>query len=168
MNKLKKIMTARRAEYCTKCFAPEVFIKSNTTTHLHKHCEVTQTKKHKFSCLSKTCLKHSWICQDHVEENGPLLAAHHEELATLMRPKKNTEARDTPEEVGPTPTRARQPSKNEHPALFLFCSIPGRYRAANVLCDTGNPHCLFTTGTPKNLCGIRRDPGLWEPLRERS
>ena len=115
-----KIRTAKWAEYCTQCFAPGVIIKRNANTHFREHCKVTQTTKHKFSCLTKTCLKHSWICQDHVEENKPLLAEHHEELATLMG-----EPEENPNKKG---TRSR--AKTEHPALFLFCSIPGRNRTA--------------------------------------
>ena len=111
-------------------------------THSQRYCKVTQATKNKFSCLSNTCLEHSWTCEDHREENTPLLAAHLKELSTLY-----------PSLMKPV-QRKRKP-KDPDPSLFLFCSIPGRYRAANVFFDTGNPHCLFTTGTPQNLCGIR-------------
>ena len=120
MSITEKIRTAKLAEHCPRCFAPGVFLKSksNANTHLQKHCNVTQTTKHKFSCLTKTCLKHSWICQDHVQENEPLLVAHYEELATLMeepeeppknkgiRPRANTK----PNHLGPDVDR-------KHPKL---------------------------------------------------
>ena len=32
--------------------------------------------------MNKSCLKHSWICQDHVDENKPLFAAHYKEFNT--------------------------------------------------------------------------------------
>ena len=79
-----------------------VFIKGNASTHLQEHCKVTQTTKHKFSCLSETCLKHSLVCQDHVEENESLLAAHYEELATLKEElKKNPKNRGTSQNRAP-------------------------------------------------------------------
>ena len=86
MSITEKTRTAKLAEHCLRCFAPGIFIKGNSDANNHhqKNCDVTHTTKHKFSCLKKTCLKHSWICRDHIEENVPLLDAHWEELAASM------------------------------------------------------------------------------------
>ena len=35
----------------------------------------------------QACLTHSWICTDHIEENIPLLNAHHEELQMMINPR---------------------------------------------------------------------------------
>ena len=40
-----------------------------------------EQEKHKFTCLNDTCLKHSWVCQNHADENQPLIAAHQQELS---------------------------------------------------------------------------------------
>ena len=135
--------TSYLAEYCLRCFAPDVFLKNklDCTKHYKNECYVTTHYKHKFYCLNRKCLEHSWTCSAHSLENRLLLAAHHKEI-------------ERSQQTPTTPT-----AKTGHPTLFLFCSIPGRYRAANVFCDTGNPHCLFTTGTPENLCGIRTKRG---------
>ena len=86
----EKTRTAKLAEHCLQCFAPGIFIKGKTdaSNHHQKHCDVTHSTKHKLSYLKKDCLKHSWVCQDHVEENKPLLDALCEELATLMNELK--------------------------------------------------------------------------------
>ena len=82
MNLSEKKRTSKLAKYCLRCFAPKVVIKNTIDCNKHHQteCYVSGTNKHKFSCLSKTCLKHSWICQDHVNENKPLLAAHYKEF----------------------------------------------------------------------------------------
>ena len=85
MDLAEKKRTSKLAEYCLKCFAPNVFIKNTLDCNRHHKtkCYVSGTNKHKFSCLNTSCLKHSWICQNHVDENRPLLAAHYKEFDTM-------------------------------------------------------------------------------------
>ena len=47
--------------------------------HLDTGCYVKGTNKHKYLCLNKACLLHSWICIKHTKENRPLLEAQHKE-----------------------------------------------------------------------------------------
>ena len=42
---------------------------------------MSKTSKNKYSCLNKDCLKHSWVCRDHAEENKPLFDTHCKEMA---------------------------------------------------------------------------------------
>ena len=79
-----KINTSRRAKYCLQCFFPKVFLVNvkDRTKHHETECYVSSTNKHKFSCLNKPCLQHSWTCQNHVDENRPLLDAHYMEFRT--------------------------------------------------------------------------------------
>ena len=81
MNLAEKKRTSKLAEYCLRCFAPKVIIKSTLDYNRHHQtdCNVSSTNKHKFSCLNKSCLQHSWICSDHSDENRPLLDAHYKE-----------------------------------------------------------------------------------------
>ena len=46
---------------------------------------MSRTNKHKFSCLNKSCLQHSWTCHSHTEENRPLLDAHYTEIRRRHR-----------------------------------------------------------------------------------
>ena len=39
--------------------------------HHKTECCVNGANKHRFTCLNKTCLLHSWICREHIDENGP-------------------------------------------------------------------------------------------------
>ena len=74
---------ALEAGYCLRCFSPRIFVMTRTDLIQHRkdECYVKSTNKHKFTCLNKTCLQHSWICRDHTDENRPLLEAHHREAA---------------------------------------------------------------------------------------
>ena len=78
-----KKKTALAAEYCLRCFQPKVFIKTgmDTAKHHDTECYVKGTNKHKYTCLNKACLLHSWICVEHTREKGPLLEAHRKESA---------------------------------------------------------------------------------------
>ena len=69
------------AEYCIQFVSPKVFIKTrmDVVKHLDTGCYVKGTNKHKYTCLNKACLLHSWICIKHTKENRPLLEAHHKE-----------------------------------------------------------------------------------------
>ena len=113
----RRAETAKQADYCTQCFDPDVFM--TDVNHTQHQCKVTKTTKNKFSCLSITCLEHSWTCEDHREENTPLLAAHLEELTTLYPSLM-------------TPVQRKHKPKDPDLPLLYFYSIPGRYRAANV------------------------------------
>ena len=79
MNLAEKERTSKLAEYCLRCFAPKVFPRNTPDCNedCQHECYVSSTNKHKYSCLTKTCLKHSWICEDHIDENKPLRDAHY-------------------------------------------------------------------------------------------
>ena len=88
MDVAEKARISKLAQYCPRCFAPKLIIKrNNCNKHLKIRCHVSSKKKHKFTCLNKACLTHSWICKDHIKENIPLLNAHHEELQMLTSSK---------------------------------------------------------------------------------
>ena len=72
----KKIAMA--AKHCLRCFAPNIFVKTkvDTAKHHETECYVYGINRHKFTCLNRTCLLHSWICKDHIEENGPQSETH--------------------------------------------------------------------------------------------
>ena len=133
---------------------------TNSTQH---RCKVTTRTKNKFSCLSSICLEHSWICEVHREENAPLLAAHLEELDTLC-PSLMTHEHQEHKRTGPSPISRLIDSdmedinwetitetSNNHPSDI---TLP-LYRHLSVLPDTGNPHNLFSTRTPKTLYDTR-------------
>ena len=84
MNSVEKKKTAKAAEYCLQCLVPNVRIKNKTDSNKHnqKRCSVTINMKHKYTCLNTSCLKHSWACIAHAEENRPLTDAHRKELST--------------------------------------------------------------------------------------
>ena len=84
MDPVEKKRTSYLAEYCLRCFAPKVFIKSKLDCNRHHktECYVSVTYKHKFSCLNISCLEHSWTFQNHFNENRPLLAAHYGDINT--------------------------------------------------------------------------------------
>ena len=70
MDLAERAKVAKLAQYCPQCFAPKLIIKKNNCKkHLQNRCYVSSEKKHKFTCLNKTCLTHSWICQDQEDEN---------------------------------------------------------------------------------------------------
>ena len=98
----EKKNTALEAEYCLRCFAPKIYVKTgiDVIKHHEDECYVKGTNKHKFTCLNKSCVKHSWICQDHVDENTLLLAAHYEEFnlqgQQIPAPTSATSSRTTP------------------------------------------------------------------------
>ena len=97
MDLAERARIAKLAQYCPRCFAPRLIIKrNNCNKHLQNRCYVSSTKKHKFTCLNKTCLKHSWICQDHIDKNKPLIDAHIEEF--------NLQSQQTPTPTSQTPT----------------------------------------------------------------
>ena len=81
----KKIAMA--AEHCLRCFAPNIFVKTkvDTAKHHKTECYVYGINRHKFTCLNRTCLLHSWICKDHIEENGPQSETHDMESTTVRR-----------------------------------------------------------------------------------
>ena len=84
MNSAEKKKTAKAAEYCLQCLSPNVRIKNKADSNKHnqRRCSVTMNKKHKYTCLNTSCLKHSWACIAHAEENRPLTEAHYKELST--------------------------------------------------------------------------------------
>ena len=90
INEKKK--TALEAEYCLRCFAPRIFVKTgiDVVKHHEDECYVKSTNKHKFTCLNKACLQHSWICCEHTEENRPLLEAHHKLYPSPRLPTTGT------------------------------------------------------------------------------
>ena len=91
---------------------PKVVIKN--TADLNKHhqtdCYVTSTNKHKFSCLNKACLKHSWICMDH--------AAHSKEFDTKNQQISLSHVLDQPLTAYPATAGSRYlpSSHTKHPA----------------------------------------------------
>ena len=85
IDKKKKIAMA--AEHCLRCFAPNIFVKTrvDTAKHQETECYVNGTDRHKFTCLNRTCLLHSWICKDHIKENRPQSETHDTESMTVWR-----------------------------------------------------------------------------------
>ena len=73
----------QKAGFCHRCLNPTFTFKAGP--ELQKHhltdCYVSKTNKHKYSCLNRDCLKHSWVCLDHTEENKPLFDTHCKEMA---------------------------------------------------------------------------------------
>ena len=78
---------ARAVGYCPQCMGSKVVIKSNgqLSKHIATECVVKHNKKHKYTCLNKDCLLHSWICKNHKEENQPLYDAHMSEVTTKQQ-----------------------------------------------------------------------------------
>ena len=92
MDPAERARIAKLAQYCPQCFAPSLIIKrNNCSKHLKNGCYVSSKRQHKFTCLNKACLKHAWICQDHNDENWPLISAHIQELQKLQTPTSNSD-----------------------------------------------------------------------------
>ena len=68
----------------------------NYKKHLLTKCYVSNTKKHKFTCLNEECTTHSWICKNHIEENTPLLTAHHKDSDLHQASTKKTQDTHSP------------------------------------------------------------------------
>ena len=83
MDQTERTRIARKAGFCHRCFHPNFTSKAGPDLRKHNQteCYISKSNKHKYSCLNKECLKHSWICKDHVEENKPLFNTHCKELA---------------------------------------------------------------------------------------
>ena len=81
INEKKK--TALAAEYCLRCFASRIFVKTgmDAVKHHEDECYVKVKNKDKFTCLNQTSLQHSLICSEHTDENSPLLEAIRKESA---------------------------------------------------------------------------------------
>ena len=87
MDVAERARIAKLTQYCPHCFAPSLIIKrNNCNRHLQNRCYVLSKNKYKFTCLNKACLKHSWICQDHRNENWLLISAHIQELQKQQTP----------------------------------------------------------------------------------
>ena len=54
-----------------------------------------------------------------------------------------------------TPEGETLVTKLKDPPLFMFSTTPGKDKDVQIFYDTGNSHCLFQTGTPANLFGVR-------------
>ena len=54
-----------------------------------------------------------------------------------------------------TPEGETLVTKLKDPPLFMFSTTPGKDKDVQIFYDTGNSHCLFQTGTPANLYGVR-------------
>ena len=90
--------TSKLVKYCLRCFAPRLIIKKNMRSkHNKTKCYVSSSRKHKFTCLNKACLTHSWVCEDHIDENIPLIDAHHDELQMLTSTKSYPAAPTNPD-----------------------------------------------------------------------
>ena len=85
MTMIERNKSAQTAEFCQRCLNPNSTYKKGVeiTKHLID-CYVSKTNKHKYSCINKECLRHSWVCLDHIDENKPLFDTHQKE----MRDKK--------------------------------------------------------------------------------
>ena len=69
---------AKESKICMRCLDP----KSNWVFRDgHKGCQVTKTKKNKFSCTNANCGWHSWICSSHKEDNKQLMNKFSADLA---------------------------------------------------------------------------------------
>ena len=143
MNLTEKKRTTKLAEYCLRCFAPKVFIKSQLDGNRHHQtrCYVSGKNKHKFSCLNTTCLKHSWICQDHVDENKPLLAAHYKELDTLITKPKD-----------PLIDMVTKAKANNQP--YDITTVPSK---VNITQNEPNTTASLSQTSPSSSCASRFD-----------
>ena len=47
----------------------------------HKNCQVSKTKKNRFSCTNPGCLRHCWLCTFHTNENKEKLDKFAEECS---------------------------------------------------------------------------------------
>ena len=54
-----------------------------------------------------------------------------------------------------TPEGETLVTKLKDPPLFMFSTTPGKDKDVQIFYDTGNSHCLFQTGTPASLYGVR-------------
>ena len=81
---------ARVVGYCAQCRGSKVVIKSNgqLSKHIATECIVKHNRKHRYTCLNKDCLLHSWICKNHKEENQPLYDAYMSEVTTKQQNQK--------------------------------------------------------------------------------
>ena len=68
----------KEAKICMRCLDPK-------STYVfrdgHKGCQISKTKKNRFSCLNANCSWHSWVCHSHKEDNKDLLNKFSSELA---------------------------------------------------------------------------------------
>ena len=78
---------ARSAGYCPQCMGSKYNFKnfSQLNKHVTSECPVRYNKKNKYTCLNKDCLRHSWICHQHREENQPLFEAHMKEITSRQQ-----------------------------------------------------------------------------------
>ena len=68
----------KESKICLCCLDP----KSNWVFRDgHKGCQVTKTKKNRFSCSNTNCGWHSWICYSHKEDNRDLMNKFSADLA---------------------------------------------------------------------------------------
>ena len=78
MEQVDKEKIARAVGYCLQCMGSKIVVKSKSqiNKHIATECVVKYNRKHKYTCLNKDCLLHSWVCKTHKEENQPLYDAH--------------------------------------------------------------------------------------------
>ena len=138
MNLDEKKRTSKLAEYCLQCFSPMVTVKNKMDCNKHNQnrCSVSSKKKHKYTCLNTSCLKHSWICQKHADENIPLIEAHYNEFNTWDQqiPAQITETH-MPNKLGPEKSNKTQKQAQ-----------PAKKKTAP---QTGGPHQLGSQQGPR-------------------
>ena len=68
----------KEAKMCLRCLDPKsTWVQRDG----HKNCQISKTKKNRFSCTNDRCVWHSWICSNHKEENKDLLNKFSSELS---------------------------------------------------------------------------------------
>ena len=68
----------RQAKICLRCLDPKA---TWVFKDGHKDCQVSKTKKNRFSCTNSNCSWHSWICTHHKAENSDLLNKFVDEMS---------------------------------------------------------------------------------------
>ena len=66
----ERFEVTKESKICLRCLDPK-------STYVyrdgHKGCQVSKTKKNRFSCTNTNCSWHSWICYSHKDENKELM-----------------------------------------------------------------------------------------------
>ena len=115
MNMVERLKTAHNAGFCIRCLSIDfIFTDSSLKQHHNNECYVNSDNKHKFSCLHKDCLRHSWVCKQHKYENRPLYETHIKEV-TASKQKLSFSCICT---AGPpTPIMSHRPAQSPAPSM---------------------------------------------------
>ena len=178
----ERFEVTKESKMCLRCLDPKsTWVQRDG----HKGCQISKTKKNRFSCTNDRCVWHSWICSTHKEENKDLLNKFSAELSKrgLSFVQFNTQAlksnkqpqkiaddvsliRDTSKDLTReqaiekllklTPNSEKLDTEEKGAPMFMFGYAEGKTRPINIMYDSGCSDLLLKEGVPeKEMEGVR-------------